>query len=157
MSWCDPTRPRKKTQHTFTLGAVWKRAAEEYEFGDSCPVFHTQIMAWKREKKTVGLDVFLRDGANLTDASGFNGVEQCEKGLSRRNSKVHHATFIQIALCFFPPPITIFLYFSLFSSPYPEMNCSLATTSTSSGFILMSVQISAGYSSLSLFIKPSPY
>lgn len=74
-------------------------------------------MAWKREKKTVGLDVFWRDGADLTDASGFNGVEQCEKGLSRRNSKVHHATFIQIALCCF-----CFALPSLFSCISP---CSL--------------------------------
>lgn len=63
--------------------------------------------------ETVGLDVFWRDGADLTDASGFNGVEQCEKGLSRRNSKVHHATFIQIALCFFSPSHHYFLVFLL--------------------------------------------
>lgn len=35
---------------------------------------------------------------DLTDASGFNGVEQCEKCLSQPDSKVHHATFMWFCL-----------------------------------------------------------
>ena len=39
----------------------------------------------------------------LTDVSGYNGVEQCEKCLPQCNSEVHHARFIWIflpSLCF---------------------------------------------------------
>lgn len=157
MSWCDPTRPRKKPNTLLRRVKTGGGGIRVWRFMSSFSHMDNGLKTW--EKKTVGLDVFWRDGADLTDASGFNGVEQCEKGLSRRNSKVHHATFIQIALCFFSPPITVFPYFSLFSSPYPEMNRGLVITSTSSGIILTSVQISAGYSFLSLFIKLSktPY
>jgi len=57
-------------------------------------------------RKNVRSNVFCWGYVDMTDASGFNGVEQCEKCLSRCNSKVHHATFIWIVFS---------LYFSSFS------------------------------------------
>lgn len=62
--------------------------------------------------KNVRFNVFCWDCVDLTNASGFNGVEQCEKCLSRRNSKVHHTTFIWIALSLCFSSLTVSLCFS---------------------------------------------
>lgn len=66
----------------------------------------------KTWEKNVRFNVLCWDCADLTDASGFNGVEQCEKCLSRCNNKVHRVTFIWMAL-----PRSIFSFsLSLFLS-----------------------------------------
>lgn len=92
----------------------WKQTSRRFMSS-----FSHRENGWKKWEKTVRFNVFWRDYMDLTDASGFNGVEQCEKCLSWCNSKVHHTTFIwnttslalALSLCFI---ISLFSCVSLF-------------------------------------------
>lgn len=87
--------------------------------------------------------MFWCDYMDLTEASGFNGVEQCEKCFSRYNSKVHHTTFILTVLSVspFPPCLSHRLLCN-------RMKYCLTTVSTA-----LFAAFSTSYSIISLFIK----
>lgn len=124
------------------LGILLNLAVKTDEYQHSCPVFHAEKTAWKHEKKLSGW-MFWYDYMDLTEASGFNGVEQCEKCLSRYHSKVHHTTFILTALSVSPflPCLSRGLLCN-------RMKCCLTAISTA-----LFAALSTSYSVISLFIK----
>lgn len=87
----------------------------------------------KTREKNVRSNVLLcYNYVDLTDASGFNGVEQCEKCLSWYNSKVHHTTFIWISLCFSTFSLSQFLCFSCSTPSHSYFDLFLLYVKTSS-------------------------
>lgn len=71
-------------------------------------------------EKNVRFNVLCKGCVDLTDASVFNGVEQCEKRFSRCGSMGHRMNFIPLTLSFslFFFYITIFFYPQLASNVF---------------------------------------